>query len=174
MILSLSPADTPPVRGGLYHPFLLSLSLSIFFFSLSLARLLTRFRFRSRSRSRSLTLSQSLSLPPSLPLSLSLSLSLTLSLSLSLSIAQVLAMREAKLRDWLTAGERLRFRHHTSCRDFMLNPTYPALHRIIFRANLYLAVLHSTLDVFSRTNISNFRVLYRIIPGTLIWHCLLS
>ncbi len=35
----------------------------------------------------------------------------------------VLAMREAKLRDWLAEAGRLGMRHHIACRDFMLNAT---------------------------------------------------
>ena len=34
----------------------------------------------------------------------------------------VLAMREAKLRDWLAEGGRLGAQHHVACRDFMLDP----------------------------------------------------
>jgi len=34
----------------------------------------------------------------------------------------VLAMREAKLRDWLRVSSKLLHNHHTSCRDFMLDP----------------------------------------------------
>ena len=34
----------------------------------------------------------------------------------------VMAMREAKLRDWLNFSQQLPFTHHVSCRDFMLDP----------------------------------------------------
>ncbi len=34
----------------------------------------------------------------------------------------VMAMREAKLRDWLAEAGRLGMQHHIACRDFMLDP----------------------------------------------------
>mmetsp|Transcript_58947 Transcript_58947/g.156158 ORF Transcript_58947/g.156158 Transcript_58947/m.156158 type:complete len:179 (-) Transcript_58947:116-652(-) len=34
----------------------------------------------------------------------------------------VIALREAKLRDWLRVSQTLRYSHHVTCRDFMLDP----------------------------------------------------
>mmetsp|Transcript_17333 Transcript_17333/g.47724 ORF Transcript_17333/g.47724 Transcript_17333/m.47724 type:complete len:124 (-) Transcript_17333:792-1163(-) len=34
----------------------------------------------------------------------------------------VVAMREAKLRDWLRVSQSFRFSYHIGCRDFMLDP----------------------------------------------------
>lgn len=36
----------------------------------------------------------------------------------------MLAMREAKLRDWLRIGPGLPHSDHAACRDFMLDPRY--------------------------------------------------
>ena len=40
----------------------------------------------------------------------------------------VLAMREAKLRDWLASADRLGHSDHIACRDFMLDPVLAHTH----------------------------------------------